>query len=72
MISFILMVRLIGDALLEHEQSGRQSLLRAEEREEVPSSIRAVYGKPGRIVQQPEKIYASGSHIIRGESRDTG
>jgi len=43
------MVRLIGDALLEHEASGRQSLLRAKEREELPSSIRAVYGKLGRM-----------------------
>jgi hypothetical protein len=48
-LSFPTMVRLIGDALLEHEGSGRQSLLRAEEREELPSSIRAVYGKLGRI-----------------------
>ena len=48
-ISFPLMVRLIGDALLEHEGSGRQSLLRAEERGEMPSSIRAVYGKLGRM-----------------------
>ena len=43
------MVRLIGDALLEHEASGRQSLLRDKEREELPSSIRAVYGKLGRM-----------------------
>jgi hypothetical protein len=47
-ISFPLMVRLIGDALLEHEGSGRQSLLRAEERGELPSSLRAVYSKLGR------------------------
>ena len=48
-LSFPTMVRLIGDALLEHEASGRQSLLRAKEREELPSSIRAVYGKLGRM-----------------------
>jgi hypothetical protein len=47
-ISFPLMVRLIGDALLEHEGSGRQSLLRAQERGELPSSLRAVYAKLGR------------------------
>lgn len=49
LISFPTMVRLIGDALLEHEASGRQSLLRAEERGELPSSIRAVYAKLGRM-----------------------
>jgi hypothetical protein len=48
LISFPIMVRLIGDALLEHGGSGRQSLLRAEERGELPSSIRAVYAKLGR------------------------
>ena len=47
-ISFPLMVRLIGDALLEHEGSGRQSLLRAQERGELSSSLRAVYAKLGR------------------------
>lgn len=43
------MVRLIGDALFEHEGSGRHSFVRAEEREELPSSIRVVYGKLGRM-----------------------
>jgi len=49
LISFPMMVRLIGDALLEHGGSGRQSLLRAEERGQLPSSIRAVYAKLGRM-----------------------
>jgi hypothetical protein len=48
-ISFPTIVQLIGDALLEHGGSGRQSLLRAEERGDLPSSIRAVYAKLGRI-----------------------
>jgi hypothetical protein len=47
-ISFPTMVRLIGDALLEHRGSGRQSLLRAKERGDLPASARAVYGKLGR------------------------
>jgi Transposase DDE domain len=49
LISFSTMVRLIGDALLEHGGSGRQSLLRAKERGELPSSARAVYAKLGRM-----------------------
>ena len=48
-LSFPTMVRLIGDALLEHGGSGRQSLVRAEERGELQSSFRAVYAKLGRI-----------------------
>jgi DDE family transposase len=47
-ISFPTMVRLIGDALLEHGGSGRQSLLRAQERGDLPASTRAVYAKLGR------------------------
>ena len=43
------MVRLIGDALLEHGGSGRQSLLHAKERGDLASSFRAVYAKLGRM-----------------------
>jgi hypothetical protein len=48
-LSFPNMVRLIGDALLEHRGSGRQSFLRAQERGDLPSSARAVYAKLGRM-----------------------
>ena len=48
-LSFPIMVRLIGDALLEHGGSGRQSLVRADERGELLSSFRAVYAKLGRM-----------------------
>jgi hypothetical protein len=48
-VSFPMMVRLIGDALLEHNGSGRQSLLHAEGRGELQSSFRAVYAKLGRM-----------------------
>jgi hypothetical protein len=48
-LSFSLMVRLIRDALIEHEGSGRKSFEHAEEREELDASYSAAYGKLGRL-----------------------
>jgi Transposase DDE domain len=48
-LSFPLMVRLIRDALLEHEGSGRKSFEHALEREELATSLNAAYGKLGRL-----------------------
>jgi hypothetical protein len=48
-ISFALMVHLIADALLEFAGSGRRSFVRAKERNELVASVRAVYGKLGRM-----------------------
>jgi hypothetical protein len=49
LLSFEAFVGLIGDALLEHRGSGRQSFRRARERGELPTSIEAVYGKLRRV-----------------------
>jgi len=48
-LSFPLMVRLIRDALLEHEGSGRKSFEHAREREELGASFNAAYRKLGRL-----------------------
>jgi hypothetical protein len=48
-ISFALIVHLIADALLEYAGSGRRSFVRAKERQELEASVRAVYGKLGRM-----------------------
>ena len=48
-LSFSLVVRLIRDALLEHEGSGRKSFEHAEARKELETSFTAAYGKLGRI-----------------------
>jgi hypothetical protein len=42
-------VRLIGDALLQHQGSGRQSFGRAQEQGTLPTGVEAVYGKLRRI-----------------------
>ncbi len=42
-------VELIGDALLQHAGSGRQSFVRAQEQGILPTSIEAVYGKLRRV-----------------------
>lgn len=42
-------VELIGDALLTHEGSGRQSFARAQEQGTLPASSEAVYGKLRRV-----------------------
>jgi hypothetical protein len=48
-ISFATMVRLVADALLEHEGSGNQSFTRAKESGELEATTRAAYGKLGRL-----------------------
>jgi len=48
-LSFSLVVRLIRDALLEHEGSGRKSFNHAEARKELETSHTAAYGKLGRL-----------------------
>ena len=44
-LTFPTMVNIVSDALLEYEGSGRQAMLRAEEREELEASRQAAYGK---------------------------
>jgi len=48
-LTFARFVDLIGDALLEHEGSGRQSFTRAKEQGTLPTSSEAVYGKLRRV-----------------------
>jgi Transposase DDE domain len=48
-LSFSLVVRLIRDALLEHEGSGRKSFEHAAKRQELETSYNAAYGKLGRL-----------------------
>jgi hypothetical protein len=48
-ISFPTFVRLIADALLEHDADGRQSFARAREGGELEATLSAMYGKLGRV-----------------------
>jgi hypothetical protein len=48
-ISFPTFVRLIADALLEHQGVGRQSFLRAQEEGDLDASLEAAYGKLRRV-----------------------
>ncbi len=48
-IGFPLFVQLIGDALLEHDGSGRQSFVRAQTAGELEASLKAMYGKLARV-----------------------
>ncbi len=48
-LTFARVVELIGDALLTHEGSGRQSFSRAQEHGTLPTSPEAVYGKLRRV-----------------------
>jgi hypothetical protein len=48
-LTFTRFVDLIGDALLEHEGSGRQSFMRAQEHGTLATSQEAVYGKLRRV-----------------------
>jgi hypothetical protein len=49
LLSFPLFVNLIADALIRHHGSGRRSFVRARERDALPTTIRAVYGKLARV-----------------------
>jgi Transposase DDE domain len=59
-LSFPLMVRLIRDALLEHDGSGRKSFEHAEQREELKTSYTAAYGKLGRLPMPVSMAFLSG------------
>lgn len=59
-LSFSLMVRLIRDALLEHEGSGRKSFEHARERQELEASFNAAYGKLGRLPIPVSAAFLSG------------
>lgn len=48
-LTFSTLVNLISDALLEHDGSGRQAMLRAEQHNEMETSLEAAYGKLRRI-----------------------
>jgi Transposase DDE domain len=48
-LSFATLVTLVGDALLEHDGSGRQSFQRGREQGELPVSIQAAYQKLARL-----------------------
>lgn len=48
-LTFARLVELIGDALITHEGSGRQSFARAQEHGTLPTSSEAVYGKLRRV-----------------------
>jgi hypothetical protein len=47
-LSFSTLVALVRDALLEYDGSGKQSFEAAQDRGELPASVRATYGKVGR------------------------
>jgi hypothetical protein len=49
LLTFPVFVELIADALIRHHGSGRQSFVRAREREALPTTPRAVYGKLARV-----------------------
>ena len=49
MIPFPLFVRLIGDALLEHDGKGHQAFVRAIEGGQLEASMQAAYGKIQRV-----------------------
>jgi Transposase DDE domain len=49
LLSFPVFARLIADALLQHQGSGRQSFQRADEQGTLPTSAEAAYGKLRRV-----------------------
>jgi len=59
-LSFSLMVRLIRDALLEHEGSGRKSFEHARDRDELETSFNAAYGKLKRLPIPVSMAFLSG------------
>jgi Transposase DDE domain len=65
-IRFPNLVKLIGDALLEHGGSGNQSFSRAQENGELNASKVAAYGKLGRLpVPLSQAFLANLSHALR-------
>jgi hypothetical protein len=63
-LSFETIVHLVGDALLEHGGSGRQSFQRAEEAKQLSTTIVAVYGKLRRL-----PISLSNGLLLAGSQR---
>lgn len=65
-LKFPAMVNLICDALLEHDGSGRQAMLHAEERDELKATRQAVYGKLRRFpIALSNALLANGSDRLR-------
>jgi len=65
-LSFATLVGLIGDALLEHDGSGRQSFQRGRERQQLTVSDQAAYQKLGRLpLAVSEKFLACSTAGLR-------
>jgi hypothetical protein len=65
-LTFARFVDLIGDALLAHEGSGRQSFARAREQGVLPTSSEAVYGKLRRVpLSLSEGFFTEGTARLR-------
>jgi Transposase DDE domain len=65
-LTFARFVDLIGDALLEHEGSGRQSFTRAREQGTLATSSEAVYGKLRRVpLSLSEGFFTEGTARLR-------
>lgn len=65
-LSFPQMVQLVGDCLLQHGGHGNRAFSAAREKEELKTSVRAVYGKLARIpVEVSMAFLAHGSDRLR-------
>jgi hypothetical protein len=65
-LTFARFVDLLGDALLEHEGSGRQSFTRAQEQGTLATSSEAVYGKLRRVpLSLSEGFFTEGTARLR-------
>jgi len=65
-LTFPTMVRLIQEALLEHDGSGHQAMVRAQDRDELDVSLQAVYGKLRRVpIELSLGFLACGSDRLR-------
>lgn len=60
-LSFATLVHLLGDALLEHDGSGRQSFQRGRENGELTVSVQAAYQKLGRLPLAVSENFLSAS-----------
>jgi hypothetical protein len=67
LLSFELMVRLIADSLLQYGGSGRRSFEKTQERNELPCSVQAVYGKLGRLPVPVSQAFLDESTVALGE-----
>jgi hypothetical protein len=66
-LTFPTLVYLIRDALVVHEGSGRASFVRAQADQSLPTSIRAPYGKLGRMPLELSMAFLRQSTIRLGE-----